>query len=103
MNAPAGIEAIKPSPEKLALARRLIWFEPPEHAQQNPIRLLAYAFAKGKPNDMALVNRLFTKSQLQYALGHAPPGIIDGRSWAYWHLMLDLKEAPQMSERRFAE
>ena len=92
---------LEATPETVALAKNLIWFEAPEQALRAPIRFLAYAFARANSAEMALLESLLTKAQLQYALTHAPPGIIDPRSWAYWHLMLDLGEAPAMPERQF--
>lgn len=92
---------IEATVQTLALAKNLIWFEPPEQALRDPIRFLAYAFARADFTEMALLKSLLTHAQLQYALSHAPPGIIDPRSWAYWHLMLDLGEAPGMPERNF--
>ena len=77
-----------------ALASRLVWFEPPEQALADPVRFLAYAFRYARAADMQVVRSLVTDDQLRLALRHAPPGIIDPRSWAYWHLMLDLQPAP---------
>ena len=45
---------IKATPQTLALAKNLIWFEPPEQALRNPIRFLAYAFARADFTEMAL-------------------------------------------------
>jgi hypothetical protein len=35
----------------------------------------------------------------QEALEHAPPGIIDKRSWAYWNVMFGRYPAPPMPQR----
>lgn len=78
------------TPENLALAKRLIWFEPPAQALLDPIRLLAYAFQFGRAAEFAVLNRHYSMADLQQALQQAPPGIIDARSYAYWSLMLDL-------------
>ena len=87
------------NPSTLALARRLVWFEPPEQALAEPVRFLAYAFASARAADMAVVRAHVDNNDLRYALQHAPPGIIDARSWAYWHLMLDLGAAPELPGR----
>lgn len=78
----------------LALARRLVWFEPPEQALADPIRFLAYAFRDARSADMAVIREHLGDDDLREALRRAPPGIIDPRSWAYWHLMLDLPLGP---------
>lgn len=77
-----------------ALASRLVWFEPPEQALADPVRFLADAFRYARAADMQVVRTLVSEDQLRHPLRHAPPGIIDPRSWAYWHLMLDMKPAP---------
>ena len=79
----------------LALARRLVWFEPPEQALSDATRFLAYAFAYARAYEMDALREWVDDTQLRTALRDAPPGIIDPRSWAYWHLMLDLAPGPQ--------
>ena len=83
----------------LALARRLVWFESPEQALAEPIRFLAYAFAFARAADMRVLRQHFSDHAPRHALQHAPPGIIDPRSWAYWHLMLDLAIVPEPTRR----
>jgi hypothetical protein len=96
------IEPIPLNPTTLQLARRLVWFEPPEQALAEPVRFLAYAFATARAADMAILRGYLSDESLRYALRHAPPGIIDARSWAYWHLMLDLGDAPALPARTLA-
>jgi len=37
-------------------------------------------------------------------LDQAPPGVFDGRSWAYWHLTLKgRRRPPPLPERRFPD
>lgn len=91
-----------PTPEILALARRIIWFEEPEQALQNPTQLVAYAMTYGTHEDMKILRRYFSDEDLLEALDHAPPGVFDGRSWAYWHLKLGRYPAPPLPTRRFA-
>lgn len=89
------------TPETAALARRLIWFETAEVALADPVRFMAYAFARACHEDMLLLRSFLCDADLTEALDHAPPGIIDPRSWAYWNLMLDRWPAPDMPQRRF--
>lgn len=85
--------------QTLDIARRLIWFETPEQALDHPIRFLAYAFRYGRASDIAQLRNYLSDADFRYALRHAPPGIIDARSWAYWHLMFDLEPEP-LPQRR---
>ena len=88
------------TPETAALAARIVWFEPPETALADPVRFMAYAFARATHADMQTLRRHLSDADLAEALDNAPPGIIDPRSWAYWNLMLDRRPAPPMPARR---
>ena len=81
------------------IAKRLVWFEPAELALKEPVRFLAYAFAHARDCDMHVLRALLSDTQLRFALKNAPPGIIDAKSWAYWHLMLDMGDAPSLPTR----
>ena len=85
---------IHPTPEVRAIASRIIWFEGPDKALADVTRFLAYAFRYATYEDMKALRLHLTDDELRHALEHAPPGIIDGRSWAYWRLMLELPDKP---------
>jgi hypothetical protein len=89
------------TPATEALARRLVWFEAPAEALADPFRFVAYALARATHEDMRLLRGFMTDDDLREALDHAPPGIIDPRSWAYWNAMLGRYPAPPMPTRRF--
>ncbi len=86
--------------ETRALARRLVWFEPPEKALADPVRFMAYAFARAMHVEMKALRAYFDDADLREALDNAPPGVIDPRSWAYWNLRLGRYPAPPMPRRR---
>jgi hypothetical protein len=87
--------------ETAALAARLIWFEPAADAPADPVRFAAYAFARATHEDMKTLRRYLTDDDLREALLKAPPGIIDPRSWCYWHVRLGRYPAPPLPVRRF--
>jgi hypothetical protein len=87
------------TPETLALATRLVWFEPPEEALGDPIRFVAYAFARATHDDMKILRRFVTDAELREALDNAPPGIIDPRSWSYWNALMGRYPAPPLPTR----
>jgi hypothetical protein len=89
------------TPETEALARRLVWFEEPAEALADPVRFLAYAFARASHEDMKIIRQFLGDDDLREALDHAAPGIIDPRSWAYWNNKLGRYPAPPMPVRRF--
>ncbi|WP_459555990.1 hypothetical protein [Lacunimicrobium album] len=82
------------------IARRVIWFEPPETALADQPRFLIYAMTYARPEDMRTIRQYVSDDELRFALQHAPPGIIDGRSWAYWHLKLGIYPPPEMPTRK---
>ena len=96
---------MKPLPyneDILAVAPNVIWFEKPEQAIANPIRFLAYLMTYGTPEDIAVVRRYVGDNDFREAIEHAPPGIMDARSWAYWNAVIGRYPAPPMP-RRFTE
>jgi len=87
------------NPDLLSVAPRVVWFEPPEQALANPIRFLAYVMTYATPQEIAVVRRYVDLDDLREALEHAPPGIIDDRSWAYWNAVIGRYPAPPMPRR----
>jgi len=81
------------------LAARVIWFEPPEMALQDLTRFMAYAFRYATHEDMAALRSALSDDDLRKALAEAPPGIIDARSWSYWHSILGRFPPPPMPKR----
>jgi hypothetical protein len=90
--------------EELAeLARRVIWFEPPANALADPVRFLAYLMTYGTAADLAVARRYFSEADFKEAVEHAPPGIFDERSWAYWNLVTGRYPAPPLPTRHLPE
>ena len=93
------MKTISLTPDTEALARRLVWFEPPAEALSDTSRFVAYALVRATHEDMTLLRKFLSDDDLREALDHAPPGIIDPRSWAYWNSRLGRYPAPPMPER----
>ncbi len=87
------------TPDLLAVAPQVIWFEPPEKALADPVRFLAYLMTYGRPDEIAVVRRHLDLEDFREALEHAPPGIFDERSWAYWNVMVGREPVPPMPRR----
>ena len=85
----------------LEVARRVVWFEPPEQALSEPIRFMAYAMTYARHEDMQVIRRYVCDDDFRTALDQAPPGIIDARSWAYWNSKLGRYPPPPRPVRRF--
>jgi hypothetical protein len=89
------------TPETEAIARRVVWFEEPAEALEDPIRFMAYAMAYATHNDMTVLRLHVSDIDFREALDHAPPGIIDPRSWAYWNSKMGREPPPPMPQRTF--
>jgi hypothetical protein len=94
------MKAIPITPETLAVARRVIWFEPPETALSDPVRFMAYAMSHALPEDMRSIRRHVSDDDFREAIDHAPPGIVDPRSWAYWNSKMGRYPPPPLSARQ---
>ena len=88
------------TPETERIARRVIWFEGPAQALADPVRFLAYAMRYATHEDMKAIRRHVSDDDFREALDHAPPGIVDPRSWAYWNAMMGRYPAPPLPLRR---
>jgi hypothetical protein len=88
------------TPDTEALARRLVWFEEPQEALSDTFRFVAYAVARATHEDMKLLREFLSDDDLREALDHAPPGIIDPRSWAYWNSKMGRYPVPPLPKRQ---
>jgi hypothetical protein len=82
-----------------AIARRLVWFDPPAETLSDPIHFMAYAFARATHEEMKMLRTYLDDDDLREALDKAPPGVIDPRSWPYWNLMMGRYPAPPEPKR----
>jgi hypothetical protein len=89
------MKAIPVTPQTPEVARRVVWFEPPEQALADPVRFSAYALTYARHEDMRVIRRYVSDDQLREALDRAPPGIIDPRSWAYWNSQMGRYPPPR--------
>ena len=89
------------TPEIETIARRVVRFETPEQAIAYPARFLAYVMTYGTFEDVAALRQFWSEDDLRTAMDAAPPGIFDGRSWAYWNVKLGRYPTPPMPERSF--
>jgi len=88
------------TPDTESLARRLIWFEEPQEALSDTFRFVAYALSRATHEDMKILQGFLSEDDFKEALDHAPPGIIDARSWAYWNSKFGRYPAPPLPTRK---
>ena len=87
------------TPELLRVARRVIWFEDPERALADPVQFLAHVMVFGGIEDLKALQGIVGKDDYREVLEHAPPGVFDARSWAYWNLVCGRQPAPPLPVR----
>lgn len=91
------------TPELETVARHTVWFESPAAALSWPYRFVAYVLTYGTYEDVSILRKYVSDEEFVEALDHAPPGIIDARSWSYWNLKMGRYPAPPMPVRKFEQ
>ena len=85
----------------LGVARRVVWFDPPEETLRNPKLFLAHVMTYGNLEEILIARRRFRREDFAAVLDDPPPGVFDPRSWTYWNLMFDRSPAPPLPVRTF--
>jgi hypothetical protein len=80
----------------LRVAQRVVWFKMPEEALTDPAHFLAYVMVFGTVEDLKALRGIVGKDEYREVLEHAPPGLFDARSWAYWNLVCGRRPAPPL-------
>ncbi len=70
------------------VAKRINWYMPSAEVLANPRLFLCQVMARGAAADIVTVQRHYDKDAFIDAYRHAPPGLFDNPSWAYWGLVL---------------
>ena len=81
------------------LAIRYVWWKPPELALRNRSHFLCQLLQMGRAEDVRAARRILGDDALRDALRSAPPGVLDARSWSYWHIVLFGHPAPPLPSR----
>ena len=79
-----------PPMELTTLARKYIWWQPPEHALRDRRRLIAQVMDIGTHADVEALRAALGDEEFKYALREARAGEFSKRSWHYWHLVLEM-------------
>ena len=87
------------TPELLNVARRVVWFKEPEKTLADPVHFLAHVMTYGTVEDLQALRGVVGKEEFREVLDHAPPGVFDSRSWAYWNLKCGKQPTPPLPSR----
>jgi len=97
------MNAMKPLPKTaalLAVAARVVWFKEPAEALADPVHFLAHVMTYGTVEDLRVVESVVGEAEFRETLDHAPAGVFDPRSWAYWNLKSGRVPAPALPVRQ---
>jgi hypothetical protein len=81
------------------LARRYVWWQRPEQTLARRDHFLCQLMQLGTLEDVRAARRIYGDDAFREALRSAPPGILDARSWNFWHLFLFQSPPPSQPER----
>jgi hypothetical protein len=73
-----------------ALARKYIWWQPPQESLRDHRRLVAQVMNIGTHSDVEALRAEFGDEEFKRAIQLARLGEFSTRSWNYWHLILSL-------------
>lgn len=82
------------------MARRCVWWKPPEETLKDPVNFIAHVMTFGDWDDARLLRSLYSEDELRAALRDAPAGVFDGQSWHYWHHVLGIWDVPPRPVRK---
>ena len=84
------------------IAQRMIWFKPPKEALKDPYTFMAHVMTYGALDDVLAVKKAMGMEAFSEALDKAPSGIMDRKSWVYWHLVTGKSPAPPIPTRKIS-
>jgi hypothetical protein len=93
------VKPLPTTPELLTVARRVVWFKEPADALADPVHFLAHVMTYGTVEDLRALQDIVGLDEFREVLDHAPPGIFDPRSWAYWNIKCGRTSIPPLPVR----
>ena len=81
------------------LAERYIWWQSAAETLLRPERLLCQLMQFGTDDDVRTARTLLGDEAFRDALRSAPPGVLDDKSWNFWHLVLFRQPPPPQPSR----
>ncbi len=84
------------------LAKKYIWWLPPEQAIRHPKRVIAQVMNLGTYSDWVALEQLYDDETLRGVLKDAKAGWFEPKRWNFWHIHLrcrDPKKVPPLPQR----
>jgi len=87
------------SDELRRVAKRVVWFKPPEETLDEPTLFLAHVMTYGTLADIVTAMKFYSDDDFDRVLRNPPAGIFDVRSWTYWNLHFRHEPVPPLPSR----
>jgi hypothetical protein len=89
------------SDELRTVAKRVVWFKPPEETLNEPKLFLSHLMTYGTLRDIVIAMKFYSDEDFDRVLADPPSGVFDNRSWNYWNLRYHHEPVPPLPLRRF--
>lgn len=92
---------VEPAASLDVLARRYVWWQPPEQTLLSERRshFVCQLMQLATADDVQVARTLLGDEAFRTALRTAPPGVLDARSWNFWHLFWFKSPPPPLPVR----
>lgn len=84
-----------------AVARRVVWFKPPEETLKETKLFLSHLMTYGTLRDIVIAMKYYSDEDFDGVLADPPTGVFDVRSWNYWNLRYHHEPVPPLPSRNF--
>ena len=86
--------------QAVLMARKYVWWQPPERALEERRLLLAQMMTLGTVDDVRWLMARVSTAELRGVLREPPVGAFNRRSWVFWRRRLGLDPAADLPARR---
>lgn len=94
------IESIISDPDELRqVAKRVVWFKPPEETLKEPTLFLAHLMMYGTLADVGIAMQYYSDEDFDAVLSDPPAGVFDLNAWNYWNLRYHHEPVPPLPSR----
>lgn len=87
------------SPDLVAVAERVVWFESAEETLRDSRRFLAYLMTYGTLEEILVAKKYYSHAEFEAVLDNPPAGVFDPQSWNYWNLAYGRSPVPPLPKR----
>jgi hypothetical protein len=83
-----------------AVARKVVWFDPPDEVLGNTQYFLTYLMNHGTEEDLKVVRRYYSDADFEATLDHPAPGVFFQDAWIEWNDRYKRVPAPPLPKRQ---